>query len=297
MARLGPMQDVTLRLIAQRLVRIGPSSPTLHPGGTSMIETTRVMNMSMRSPVGDAEELYVRGDAVHTPSTLRPLSAGRTYHLFVSEHNAGADALVDELRATRGLTALQWTSRLEELLRCEAMLVYLTAATWTRGEASDAFAREVESGMRGGMRLVLAHEMPGIGQEGRDAMPFERLFDASQTPAVLKNDLRIYSEVAVPLKGAAWRETSMALLATKVGECETSSSAACAPPAVCASLAARIRAACLRAAAWYKGKRTRGSVGETTEGLGGTEGDGTQLLHVQASTKSLRALNPTSSRL
>ena len=78
-----------------------------------------------------------------------------------------------------------------------------------------------------GKQLLLAHEMPGIGQEERNPIKFETLFAADQTPAALVS-AGIYSTVAVPLKGRVWREASMALLAremtpTREGMCVFSS--------------------------------------------------------------------------
>ena len=56
----------------------------------------------------------------------------------------------------------------EQLERCECMLLYLNASTWTYGEASAQLAREVSHAMDLNVRLLLAHEMiGGEGQEGR----------------------------------------------------------------------------------------------------------------------------------
>jgi len=183
--RLGPMQDVTLRLIAERMM-----VEEIH--GTT----------------------YVQGELVQTRSVLRVPSAGHTFHLYCSRHNAGAEALAVELAAARKLTALKHSADRDELPRCEVMLVYLTGKTW----ASAAFADEVEAAMRSGKRLLLAHEMPGLGHEAqaRHTVEFGNFFADGQTPSTLVA-AGIYSSIAVPLKGGPWREASMALLAKAVG--------------------------------------------------------------------------------
>jgi len=70
--------------------------------------------------------------------------------------------------------------------------------------------------MRSGKRLLLAHEMLGLGQEARHAVEFSTFFADGQTPRTLVA-AGIYSSIAVPLKGGPWRATSMALLAKAVG--------------------------------------------------------------------------------
>ena len=82
------------------------------------------------------------------------------------ERVEGAGALARELAAARKLMTLKHSTDRDELPRCEAMLVYLTGETW----ASAAFADEVEEAMQSGKRLLLAHEMPGLGQEARHAV-------------------------------------------------------------------------------------------------------------------------------
>ena len=192
--RLSPHQDVTLRLIAQRL---------LPPG---------------------SGEVRIDGEATMTSSAapLAPPSAGRTHHLYCSRANAGAEALVVEMLAARDELArapLRWTCSPGDAEGCEAMLVYLTARTWVgeRGAPNGAFAQELRRAMERGTRLVLAHEMPGRGQEGRAAVEFGAFLSDGHTPRDLIAK-GVYALVAVPLKGGAWRETSMALLEAAVRE-------------------------------------------------------------------------------
>ena len=66
--------------------------------------------------------------------------------------------------------------------------------------------------MKAGVRIVLAHEMPGVGQTPH-AVPFSAFFACPEgaTPAhLLKAGL--YDTIAVPLKAGPWRAAGMALL-------------------------------------------------------------------------------------
>jgi hypothetical protein len=95
------------------------------------------------------------------------------------------------------------------------MLVYLTARTWTSGEPSAIFASEVRNAMARGVPLLLCHEMPGVGEQTqRSACPFDRFFSCVEgsTPHELLK-LSIYSQIATPLKGGAWRHVSMVMVA------------------------------------------------------------------------------------
>ena len=68
--------------------------------------------------------------------------------------------------------------------------------------------------MRAGVRLVLAHEMPGVGQTAR-GLPFSKL--TSHTPEHLLK-AEIYKPRALPLKGGPWRPVSLALLSQELAK-------------------------------------------------------------------------------
>jgi len=72
------------------------------------------------------------------------------------------------------------------------------------------------------VRLHLAHEMPGLGQVGRSAAPFDSFFacDLGATPMDL---LRrgIYNRIAVALKGGQLRSVGLALLHQAITRPET----------------------------------------------------------------------------
>ena len=115
---------------------------------------------------------------------------------------------------------LKVTSSLAHLSECDHMLLYLTTQTWTRGEASEAFAAEVAQAMDLGVHVLLAHEMPGTDPlEARNACEFDTFFSCPEgaTPSELLLRGIYNSEVAVPLKAAEWREVSMIQLAMAFG--------------------------------------------------------------------------------
>ena len=182
--RIGHFQDVCLRLIASWL-----------------------LSVTLQGPVAT----FLQGEL--SQQRIAPPVApgdGCQYHLFVSEHNAGARQLVGEVESARGLT-LTTTSDLEQIDLCAGMLVYLTARTWTSGATSDEFGRQVGQAMARNIKLVLVHEMPGVGQAVRHGVRFDTFFEPSTTPGRLVAG-GIYHSIAVALKGEPLRGVSMALL-------------------------------------------------------------------------------------
>ena len=105
------------------------------------------------------------------------------------------------------------------LPKCNHMLLYLTRQTWTRGEASVKLGDEVMRAMDLEVSILLVHEMPGSGgQDARFSCEFGAFFSCPDgaTPSDLVQR-GIYSSIAVPLKGGAWREASMVLLGAALG--------------------------------------------------------------------------------
>ena len=70
--------------------------------------------------------------------------------------------------------------------------------------------------------LLLVHEMPGIGgQEARHGCEFGTFF--SHPDGATPTDLLqagVYSTIALPLKGAQWREASMVLVRSRLRPCD-----------------------------------------------------------------------------
>jgi hypothetical protein len=158
--RMSAFQDLTMRLIASRLLPDALQSRT-----------------------------YLHGKVSGTHSAIHPPRAGFRHHLFVSDCNHGASDLVEELArhlATSRPPPPWWTSTPLDLPHCEGFLLYLTSETWTSGTHSATLGRHVLQALSAGVRLVLAHEMPGLWQEeeGRRVSRFETFFasDDGATP-------------------------------------------------------------------------------------------------------------------
>ena len=166
--------------------------------------------------------VYLQGEvSASKTAVLPPPRHGYRFHVYVSPHNLGSAALIEEVREAIGLPALSTTHTLDDLPSCECMLCYLNGDTWTGGPRSDAFTVEVARAMSLGVGLLLAHEMPGLGQASRCGVEFVSFFtckDGATDPALLKAG--IYGSIAVPLKGGAWRQASMAMLARSLVEVE-----------------------------------------------------------------------------
>ena len=153
--RLGAFQDVTLRLVAE----------------------------AMLPEVGGGKEArtYLQGELRRADVSLPKPRAGMAYHVYCSPYNAGAVELMAEVSEKQGI-AIEVTGRIEELRSCERMLVYLTKATWTSGQAA-AFAAEVERAINTGVRLLLCHEMPGVDGEARGGVDFGAFFACDEGDA------------------------------------------------------------------------------------------------------------------
>lgn len=189
--RIGAFQDVTMRLVAESLL------PEGH-GGT-----------------------FVQGELVRSKVKLRSPRAGCQFHVYCSSANPGAIELIDELQLqcrsmdpSKPDFVIRSTTVFANLQHCECFLVYLTGRTWTRGEGSEAFATEVTRAMADKVKLLLVHEMPGVGgQDKRFGVGFETFFacpDGTTPLKLISNG--IYSDIAIPLKGGEWRVASMVML-------------------------------------------------------------------------------------
>jgi len=199
--RIGHFQDVTMRLIAERLL---PNA-----AGTTYVDH-ELINQKRK--------------------LLSPPSA--TYHVYCSAFNPGAKELIEEVSGKCGLelkieakatpntpNTLCMTTDVANLPQCDHMMLYLTGQTWTCHGGSAALGHELQEAMEIGVHVQLAHEMPGVGgQEARFACDFGTFFghpDGTTPQELLERG--IYSEIAIPLKGGAWREASMVLMGIALG--------------------------------------------------------------------------------
>jgi hypothetical protein len=197
--RLPHLQDVTIRLIAQRGIALG-------------------------------QRLYLEGEAatrqVHV-DVLSPVS-GRTHHVFCSQFNAGAAEVLNELAAScvisgqriiSGQQQLLFTSDFAQLRTCSHMLVLLDARTWTSGEDTFQLGSHVEEALRSGVHLCCAHEAPSLLGTQRFASEFKTILDA--TPDHLcgrDGPANLYKEIATALLTDEWRKPGLFALASKLAE-------------------------------------------------------------------------------
>ena len=184
--RLPHLQDVTIRLIAQRGVLRGEG------------------------------ELYLQGG-----TTAKPSFGGRIQNVFCSPFNAGAAAVIDELTASGTVTVdyeeLFCISDISQLDTCEGMLVLLDKRTWTSGENTFRLGEHIEAAVRLGLPICCAHEFPSLVGSPRHALEFGLVFDA--TPPHLSGrdgPVNLYREIAVALLGDEWRKPGLVALAAKL---------------------------------------------------------------------------------
>ena len=225
-SRLSAFQDVAMRLIAEQLLTATrpqslvkllrtpkqaeqraschESSESKRAGRLSGYSPGRLSGYSPRTPDTPKQGESARGTFLDGAAELErpPLPAprmGRAYHIYCSPHVQGGLALTEELRSFYGggrPCELCVTEQASEMALCDYMLVYLTRETWQRPTESAAFAREVADALRSGVQLLLAHEMPGLGQLAERGVEFAHFFEADQTPMPLIR-AGIYKQVAV----------------------------------------------------------------------------------------------------
>jgi len=163
---------------------------------------------------------YMRGELLSQPvPRLPPPRAGRKTHVYCDPRNSGATDLIREVSQQLDLP-ITYAADASKLHECECMLLYLTAKTWTGGRvATRQLAHVLRRALGLRVRVVLAHEMIGLGQDGRHPCEFEKFFSCANgdTPKFLIQ-AGLYRTVAVPLKGGAWRPVSLRLLAKALAE-------------------------------------------------------------------------------
>ena len=191
-SRLGAFQDVSLRLIASHLL---PHTKGNQPAVTASIDVTVAhappsastiedgIRTLQRSRMNTGRAVYIANELSHKRRNtviLEPIR-GKRHHMYVSEHNKGAEDLLLETnqflgskeisdrssemfqrrqmrkrfqsandlnlsqqalswvrsrsQSRRGVASgrgqVRYTTSVDELVHCDAMLVYLNAFTWT----------------------------------------------------------------------------------------------------------------------------------------------------------------------
>jgi hypothetical protein len=179
-------------------------------------------------------DVCVEGEAGTQAIAPPPLTHGRKFHLYCSPHNAGAETIGIELTellerlslgsSRRGASGplLKTTLSLEDVDKCEHMLVYLTTKTWTNGKHSTELAREIGKARRKGVHLLLVHELPSlildddVGTD-RGACDFYDLWNEGWTPKHLLAS-SLYNQIALPLKPGEFHKAALAVVLGKLSE-------------------------------------------------------------------------------
>ena len=186
-ARNEAFQDVSMRLIAGRIL-----------------------------PDADrAVGAYLNAELVHPLKSVKYHMPRHPFLVCCSASNVGAAELMAELERAAEVNIRLTT----ETGRCSFLVVYLNQKTWTSGDTSAAFASEVIKAMDEDVPILLAHEMPGLGEDERHGCEFDLFFTARDgaTPMELLQR-KIYEQIAVPLRAGKMRPVSLSLLAKKMDQ-------------------------------------------------------------------------------
>lgn len=228
--RLGAFQNVTLQLIAEAFLPPDVRGKTYVKASELEALTAPPPRHSWRyllycSPNNPRAADFVRelADNLDTGSDEQDSALtlkGVALKLFRQMYSLvlcafGCASCASARRDATSASPLHVTEDPAEAQMAERFFVYLTCDTWTSGEKSEAFAAEVEAAMRRGAQLLLCHEMPGVGGEARHAEDFGNFF--KDTPSRLIRD-GIYSQIALPLKGGAWRRVSLSMVTSALAQ-------------------------------------------------------------------------------
>ena len=204
--RTTPFQDVTLRLLAERLIPRRKGS------------LAEAVSSAASSAAGVLGRTYIQGEASFEKVKMHHPPHG-SYHVFCSGAMPGFAELVREASESTNCGNIWTTRNLDELASCEHFLVYLHGKTWTSGEMSDSFAQNVRQAMDAGINLLLVYETVGGGrgaeQKSRFACTFEELRKVTPPDLIERG---VYNKIALGMKGGPWRKASMIKLAKALNE-------------------------------------------------------------------------------
>ena len=203
--RLAELQEISLRLIAEWVL----TEPRKR--GEEYIQRTYYQGELVHELENNPITFVDLEQCGSVFATSEMASQHRKWHLYCSPKNEGAKAVGQLLeKACGGKHGFKWTENMEKLEQCGAMLVLLNRKTWS----SARFAKQVRLAMREGVRLQLAHEVPGAQKESynRYDCPFDEFFDKESTPKQLI-DAGLYTDIAMNLAGGEWRHRDAGILA------------------------------------------------------------------------------------
>ena len=265
---LQQFQDVTLCLVAERGILFsgdGVHRSRFH-GKTpfAWLPWKKKANTSSRDislDDGSARSTYLHGELARFKVSIPSPRNGCKYLVYCSPNNAGALEFMEEVASSMGAKAASSKAQQSALSRlsvqrlrrsfagtsdcllvtadptkadsCERFLVFLTRNTWKSGEMSLALAEEIARAMDRKACLLLCHEMLGEEEEERCAVDFGALLvpKPGGTPVELVRR-GIYKQIAIPLKGGAWRQASMVMTAQALAATATAGSFESGGPSV-----------------------------------------------------------------
>ena len=163
--RIGVFQDVSMRILAERVLGIT---------GTYLEGEIGASVMTLRAPLRQLPHLQPQKGAARqaTMRALDKMGAARKSnsskgpglcHLYCSPHNLGAEELVAEANAALGIH-ISTSSHFGQIGRCERMLLLLHSETFS-GAAGRRFLGEVQQAMSQRVQLLLGHEMLSVSPE------------------------------------------------------------------------------------------------------------------------------------
>eukprot|EP00326_Haptolina_ericina_P027755 CAMPEP_0181199656 /NCGR_PEP_ID=MMETSP1096-20121128/17294_1 /TAXON_ID=156174 ORGANISM="Chrysochromulina ericina, Strain CCMP281" /NCGR_SAMPLE_ID=MMETSP1096 /ASSEMBLY_ACC=CAM_ASM_000453 /LENGTH=370 /DNA_ID=CAMNT_0023289855 /DNA_START=82 /DNA_END=1194 /DNA_ORIENTATION=+ len=173
------------------------------------------LNVDMAQPPGRLQQFLQR---------QRNDASKSSYHLYCSPHNPAAEKVVQEINQIlpKGSEKLRRTTEIEDMSKCEHMLILLDSETWqsdSHDHSADAFAKEVSDAMKIGLHRLLVHESIAARAEHEEiranekcrkrlGCPFEDI--KHSTPEHLQAAGLYSAEIAVTLAGGEeWREAGL----------------------------------------------------------------------------------------
>jgi len=180
---------------------------------TPFQDRTMVLMCKRLLPEAEKRDIYLQG-----ASSFKLHKGHFTVSVYCSPHNPGAKELAEELNGIwPGLLQVADVQSWTDLSKCDHMLVYLNAETWTHDP--ERLAAEIREAMRAGLHLQPCHEYPSVTDPGseRQALEFKQVMDS--TPADLKKSpTNISRQIAIALKGGELREPGLANLAARLAQ-------------------------------------------------------------------------------
>lgn len=190
LVELCSFQDVTMRLIAERIL-MTKERPTMlqdemakqHlPPLRTPLEPEGFHVYCSRHNLGAAEVRFALPCMHEHTLQFTPNCACSQLMAEIGEHHARRHGKSKASRTKLPTSSLHVTEEIDSLEYCDFMVVYLTAQTWTSGDTSASFAKEVQKALEMGTELLLCHEMASDfgGQRERHGIDFDSFFACEQ---------------------------------------------------------------------------------------------------------------------